>query len=80
MSSTTAEITRVKRALSSAIEAAATDYLIAEAGSDLPDNQLVLDEYNFEVSRIAPLSFMVRAKHKEHQIMAFHFEVKVSGG
>jgi hypothetical protein len=78
---THAEINDLRRALVKAIEAATEMYLVADAGQDLPDSQLALDHYTFEVQRgITKTSFMVRAKHNEGTYPSFHFEVKVSGG
>jgi hypothetical protein len=75
------EITDVRRALVNAIEVAVESYLVGQAGEDLPDSQMALDHYDFEVQRgLTRTTFMIRCKHKEGTYPSLHFEVKVSGG
>jgi hypothetical protein len=51
------------------------------AGQDLPDDQVIIEDYIWEVQpNLTHTSFMVRGKHREQQAMSFHFEVKVAGG
>ncbi|HEX4500646.1 MAG TPA: hypothetical protein VH187_05660 [Scandinavium sp.] len=76
-----AEIVEVRRALVGAVEVAVESYLVGQAGEDLPESQMALDNYDFEVQRgLTRTTFMIRCKHKEGTYPSLHFEVKVSGG
>lgn len=70
---------KVKLALSRAVEVAMRNYLVEHAGEDLPDDELILENYKFEVSRVSNLEVEIRAKHVTNQVMPYRFTVKVSG-
>ena len=72
--------TQVKRALAAAVESALSAYLVEMAGQDFPrDEEVVLEEYTFEVSKLENLMVSVRAKHRSNNVAAYHFTVKVAG-
>lgn len=70
---------KVKLALSRAVEVAMRNYLVEHAGEDLPDDELILENYKFEVSRVSNLEVEIRAKHTVNQVMPYRFTVKVAG-
>jgi hypothetical protein len=73
----------VKKALTKALELSAHDYLVNMRGQDLPDELLILEDFDFEIQPLGVGEFAIRAKELNVTGVnqpALFFAVKVTGG
>lgn len=75
----------LKYALNQALQYAARFWLIDQRDSDLPDDLLVIGDYEYEIQELEKSQFVIRAKPldelgKPANKPALFFEVSIRGG